>query len=233
MIKELNKQTLLDQKRVVLQSINSLEQIAAFFELFIFWECSWGVRTLHSFMNWLYKTALSPVLPPCPLCGAQDTLCIYEPRSKNKNIAKLLQNDWVQRKASGEKNVDFIHFFRIYSKSYHLNDFLFRNFFIFHVSTLVLVHAQLLGLMDSYLLHRNVGKLQVHGVELFKIEKWSLSPLSGWLLLSPGCILVCGQNYHDTTQMIAAFRNKKQIAVGSISCSSFVWLITEKMNLAE
>ena len=72
------------------------------------------------------------------------------------------------------------------------------------------------------LLHRNVGKLQVHGVELFKIEKWSLSPLSGWLLLSPGCILVCGQNYHDTTQMIAAFRNKKQIAVGSISCSSFV-----------
>ena len=36
MIKELNKQTLLDQKRVVLQSINSLEQIAAFFVLFIF-----------------------------------------------------------------------------------------------------------------------------------------------------------------------------------------------------
>lgn len=133
----------------------------------------------------LTRTALPPVLPPCPLCGIQDTLCIYWPRSKNKNILKLLQNDWVQRKASGKKkSVDFIHFFRIYSKSYHLNDFLFRNFFIFHVWTLVLVRAQLWGLMDSYLLHKNVGKLQVHGVWIFRVERWSLSPLLGWLCCS-------------------------------------------------
>ena len=80
-------------------------------------------------------------------------------------------------------------FFRIYSKSYYRSDFLFHNFFIFHMWTLVSVHAQLWGLMDSCLPHKNVGKLQVHGVWLFKIKKWSLSPLLGWLLLSPGRIL--------------------------------------------
>lgn len=142
-------------------------------------------------MNWLYKTTLPPVSPPCPLSGVQDTLCIYWPRSKNKNILKRLQNDWVQRKASGKKKKCRFHsfFFRIYSKSYYRSDFLFHNFFIFHMWTLVSVHAQLWGLMDSCLPHKNVGKLQVHGVWLFKIKKWSLSPLLGWLLLSPGRIL--------------------------------------------
>lgn len=49
MIKELSKQTLLDQKRFVLQLINSLEQIASSFQLlFVFCEHSWGVTVRPS-----------------------------------------------------------------------------------------------------------------------------------------------------------------------------------------
>lgn len=55
MIKELSKQTLLDQKRFVLQSMNSLEQVAASSQLLcVFREHSWGV-TAH-------------VCPSCPEC---------------------------------------------------------------------------------------------------------------------------------------------------------------------
>lgn len=174
----------MDQKRVVLQSINSLEQIAASFQLFVFWECSWGVSALHSFMHWpellcllFYLRALSVVF------RILSVFIGLEVKTKTfLNFFRMI--GYRRRHLEKKKSVDFIHFFRIYSKSYHLNDFLFRNFFIFHVWTLVLVRAQLWGLMDSYLLHKNVGKLQVHGVWIFRIERWSLSPLLGWLCCS-------------------------------------------------
>lgn len=176
----------------------------------------------------LTRTALPPVLPPCPLCGIQDTLCIYWPRSKTKTFLNFFRMIGYRGRHLGKKkSVDFIHFFRIYSKSYHLNDFYSVILFIFHVWTLVLVRSSALGVDGQLPPPQKRGKLQVHGVWIFRVERWSLSPWAGFAVawLHPG---VWSELSCMLTGMTAVSGNENQIAVGSIGCSSFVSPITEK-----